>query len=166
MSDDLDDPATLRRLLDDAKGRALAAARDRDEIKRNAEKTLKEAQAYREEADNVIATAMEQLQIANAISMGVYALGQWANAIVANKSLAARILYREEKTWCELAEGLCNASDSKNQIELDRLSKETRKRLGIVRGNKEALRLELIEDWQAMTHKDVKAKIDLLMQGE
>src|SRR5437899_316791 len=97
MSDDSID--TLRKLLADEKGRALAATRDRDQIKREAEKIKIEAAAYRTETDAMIATAGEQLKAAMAVSVGIYYLGQFGRQMLERKANTARAIHREEKTW-------------------------------------------------------------------
>lgn len=151
--------AQSEKLLADEKGRALAATRDRDQIKREAEKIKIEAAAYRVETDAMIATAGDQLKAAMAVSTAIYYLGQFGRQMLERKANTARAIHREEKTWIATLDALIQATRNKNQTEIDRLCKLGESKIAVVRNNSEALRLEIEELCQSKDEVDLSKKI-------
>lgn len=139
VSDFLREIELLKKKLQAAEGKALAAARAQAQAEREALKAAESAQIYRDETDASIATAADQLRQAAAIGMGVWALGNWAIAQARRKDFAARMLHREDsyvKIISDLVQGKSDAGMRDAKIALQ-----------TYKGNSEALHLAR---WEAL----------------
>ncbi len=105
----------LKRLLEQEKGAKLAVERDSYEIKRNAKIAQDQAQALVQETEASLITAAVQMQIAHAISCGIFGMAELGRAFLARKVAAARMTHREQ-TFCSVLEQLVSSSEKQDQV--------------------------------------------------
>jgi hypothetical protein len=157
--------AKLEALVKTEQGKALAAARGQAAAIREGEKAKQEAQTYREETDQVIANAGDQLKIAWIVGHTIWTFGRWATEQAIEKDTAARILHRESVLVGALADFL-TAHEKRDSTGMDSAAREAKKLVSIFKQNSEKLKLDQA---QAMLHaasmaarKDVEAAISAL----
>lgn len=133
--------AALTRKLQAAEGKALTAARAQAGAEREAVKAGELAQVYRDETDQMIANAADQLKQAMGISMGVWALGQWAMAASRLRDHALRQLHREND-YVKILSDFVSGSKSGNRATLETALRDAEKACTIFKGNTEKLHLQ------------------------
>ncbi len=134
----------LKRLLEQEKGAKLAVERDSYEIKRNAKIAHEQAEALVRETQDSLATAASQMQIAHAISCGIFGMAELGRAFLARKVAAARMTHREQ-TFCSVLEQLVSSSEKQDQIALKSACEKAKQIVTSVKADGEMNRNKALE---------------------
>lgn len=154
---------TLKRLLDDAKGRIKAVELDSYEIKRNAQQATNQAESLKAETEASLATAAEQMKVAHSIGLGIYGMAKLGRAFMARKVAAARVTHREYKN-AELLQAFIDASSKNDQILLKTISERAKQKLAVIKADSEAARNKAAEYALAYGFKKFEEVFDSLME--
>lgn len=131
----------LKKKLAAAEGKALAAARAQAAAEREAQRAGQAAQVYRDETDQLIANAADQLRQGWSIGVGIWSLGQWAYATAKRKDYAARLLHREDAVMKILADFVSGHRNG-NKATLETALRDAERAVTIFKANTEKLNLD------------------------
>lgn len=131
-------------LLAQEQGKRLAVERESYEIKRQAKIATEQAEALVAETQASLLTASQQMQIAHAVSCGIWSFANLGRAWMARKVAAARVVHREMRL-CLLIQQITDALEKKDvnaaQIAID----ESKKVIETIRKDGEMARLSAAE---------------------
>lgn len=156
------DLSTAHKLIQDLQGKLKAMERENAQIKREAEKTAKEADAVRADADQTIAQAADQLGQANAICMGIYALGTWASAHIENAIAAMHVVHREG-TLVSVLEEFSKAAQAGDKNALAQAKAKADPIVKTHRSNTELIRVEIEKTCQLQFRDRAREAMDKLL---
>lgn len=149
----------LKKKLAAAEGKALAAARAQAGAEHAAKKAGIDAQVYRDETDQLIANAADQLCQGWSVGVGVWSLAHWAIAHAQRKDYAARMLHREDSVMKILAD-FVSASKSGNRATMETALRDAERAVTIYKSNSEAVNLDRWEKILLHAGKISKEKMD------
>lgn len=133
----------LRLLLKQEEGKNIALSRENSEIKRRSKIIEDQANALKTETDASLIEAAQQMQVALAVSQGVWALAHLARSFLARKVAAARVVHREQQILL-LTERIMNAI-GKDPEGLKTAVDQAKNVIETIRSDGEATRVQVAE---------------------
>lgn len=88
---------TAKQLLEQEKGKRLAVERKAYETERAAKIATDQAEALKAETEAAMVQASQHMQIAHAVSCGIYGLARMSQSYMARKVAAGRVVHREQQ---------------------------------------------------------------------
>lgn len=149
-------------VIADLQGKLKAMERELAIAKREAETAKKEAQAAQAGADETISNAAEQLAIANALTQGMFALGQWAAAHIENCVSSLHVLHREG-TLVGLLDKAAKAIQANDKTALSQLVTEVEPIVKTHKANEELLKVEIEKACQLQFQHKASQVMDTML---
>lgn len=129
------------KLLENEKGKVKAMELNVHETKRNAKIATEQADCLKAETESALATGAAQMQIAHAISCGIFGMAELSRAQLARKVAASRVTHREE-TLCSTIQAMIDAVTRNDQNALKNAMETAKQRIAVSRRDGEANRLK------------------------
>ena len=134
----------IQSLLKSAEDKIKAQERNLYETKRAAQQTEDQAKALVAETEASIATAAQQMQVAHAVSLGLFGLAELGKAFLARKTAAARMTHREQ-TMCNPFQQFVDAYRNKDQIQIDSAIEKAKTIIASIKADGETSRAKSFE---------------------
>lgn len=167
MSKTEDDIETLKRQLNDERGRRLAVERENVQLKRENDKVKTEAIEMMKDAEQTIIKGAEQLSQANAITGMIFAMGQWARWHLQGAVEALHVVHRETTLVKCLEELITAGKRYKDSADMQNAINVADPIVKTIKANSEQIRIQIAQTSMIAFKRDISAAIDkIISEGD
>lgn len=149
-------------LLEQEKGKRIAVERDNYEIKRHAAQVQTQAAALKAETEASLLEAAKQMEIAMAVSQGIYGMARMGRAYIARKVAAARVVHREQQMTL-LMQQVIDGLEKNNQEQVKTGIEKMKAVIQVIHRDGESSRLQAAESALAFGQERFEEIFDQLV---